>query len=398
MNGKFRQMHTPILFAVSVLVILLSIFSNTKDVWRTLFVSIAWISSFSVRKIFFSGSESGKYFGLLTCVFEMLLVFVLVFFARDEGLRYLIIITSADCLITWGIGFGLPAYLVAVIVYAAPLLSLQGEPLREALYRLFSDLPIFLFTGLISFLLHTILKNNERVEKTMSEIALRDFELAVAYDALEKANRSVEEVAILKERNRIAREIHDTVGHTITNILIETEAGNMLLPTDSELAAKKYALAREQAAKALEEIRTSVRLFTRTEEELSLEEVVTGILNDVRLHTDVTIKSDIDLPVCIPENLKQIVIRALKEGFSNAVRHGHANAFYFRLNTEGSNLFFLLQDNGCGGDNPHKGFGLIQMEKSVDEAGGIIRFSCEKDEGFEIRFELPLKRGTHEIN
>lgn len=398
MNSKFRQMHTPILFAVSVLVILLSIFSNTKDVWRTVFVSIAWISSFSLRKIFLSGSDSRKYFGLLTCLFELALVFALGFFAQDEGLRYLLLITSADCLISWGLGWGLPVYLLSLLLYAVPLISAREQLLRDALFRLFGDLPLFLFTGLISYLLFTILKNNERVEKALSEIALRDLELATAYEALEKANRSVEEVTVLKERNRIAREIHDTVGHTITNIIVETEAGNMLMPTDPEAAYGKYALAREQAAKALEEIRDSVRLFTRTEDELSLEEIVAGILHEARRHTDIAVKSDVELPDKIPGNLRQIIIRALKEGLSNGIRHGHANAFYFRLRTEDRKLIFLLQDNGSGCDDPHKGFGLIQMEKSVDEAGGSIRFSCEKDEGFEIRFTLPLKEALYEVN
>ena len=62
MNGKFRQMHTPILFAVSVLVILLSIFSNTKDVWRTLFVSIVLKEIGSSNLI---GSLAGIGFGML---------------------------------------------------------------------------------------------------------------------------------------------------------------------------------------------------------------------------------------------------------------------------------------------------------------------------------------------
>lgn len=391
-------MHTPILFVISILIILLSIFSNTKDVWKTLFVAVAWISSFSFRKIFLSGSGNRRYFGLLSSLFEMALVFLFAFFTHDDGLRYLIILTSADCLITWGTGIGLFAYFLAACLYAVPLLSMQGQDLRDALYRLFSDLPIFLFTGLISFLLYTILKNNERIEKTMSEIAIRDLELASAYDALEKANRSVEEVAVLRERNRIAREIHDTVGHTITNVMIETEAGNMLLSSDPQRAAKKYLLAREQAAKALEEIRASVRLFIKTEEELSLEDSVTGVLNDIRLHTEVTVKSDIESFRDIPVDLRQIVIHALKEGLSNAIRHGRASAVYFRLSMEHDRLVFLLQDNGCGCDDPHKGFGLIQMEKAVDEAGGNILFSFEKDEGFEIRFELPINGGSHENN
>lgn len=237
-----------------------------------------------------------------------------------------------------------------------------------------NELLIFTVVFCLATLLSTVLKKNEQ---------------------LREAGERLEEAAVLKERNRIAKQIHDTTGHSITTIIVQTELAKLKMESDPAVAKKSVDSAHQQAVAALEELRKSVRVLSGEEEMFDLLSNLRGAINATQAGTGIVVRSDID-PLDLGKERNLFLYSSLKEGLNNGIRHGKATAFYFSLKGEADGVHFLLSDNGNGGNGYHKGFGLSSMEKKAKEFGGTVEFSGTDDEGFEIRMTLPYHHKEEE--
>lgn len=220
-------------------------------------------------------------------------------------------------------------------------------------------------------------------------------ELAASKKELEKAYEVVAEVSALEERQRIAKDVHDTAGHSITTVIMQTEAARRLLessPQDVEGVRTKLVAANLQAKHALEELRDSVHLLSGRTEKLPLKDGLLAIIRESTDGTGIVIRSDID-DIALPEETERFVCNTLKEGVSNGLRHGGATAFWFELHESDGKIEFLLSDNGRGASKSFAlGFGLSAMQERANALGGAVTFETEEGEGFELRLTLPIER------
>ncbi len=215
-------------------------------------------------------------------------------------------------------------------------------------------------------------------------------ELAESKKELEKAYAVVAEVSALEERQRIAKDIHDTAGHSLTTVIMQTEAAKRILDTSPAEAKQKLIAANLQARHALEELRNSVHLLSGSVENSPLQEELLKIIHETTDGTGIVIRSEIDEITLRPAK-RRFLCNTLKEGISNGLRHGNATAFWFALKQEGDTIRFLLTDNGKGTKRGgfQKGFGLQTMEERARALGGEVEFLSDLEEGFEIALRLP---------
>ncbi|MBQ7913345.1 MAG: sensor histidine kinase [Clostridia bacterium] len=220
--------------------------------------------------------------------------------------------------------------------------------------------------------------------------AVRD--LNESQQKLQKAYEAVAEVTALEERQRIAKEIHDTAGHSITTVIMQTEAAKRIVDSNPDEAKNKLVAANLQAKHALEELRDSVHLLSGRTENQTLRSALQNIVNESTDGTGIVIRSSIQ-DVCVSAAKFRFLCNSLKEGISNGLRHGGATAFWFELSV-GEEISFLLSDNGRGmyEVNLKKGFGLTTMQDRAKALGGGVEFKTEEGEGFEIRLTLPLDK------
>ena len=223
-----------------------------------------------------------------------------------------------------------------------------------------------------------------RLSDTLKELGESKKQLEKAYDELEK-------ITALTERQRIAKEIHDTAGHSITTVIMQTEAAKLVIDTDKEAAKKNVIAANLQAKHALEELRESVHVLSGVSEREPLKSALQRIIGETVDGTGIRIRSEIE-DVSLSEEKYRFVCNTFKEGLSNGIRHGKATAFWFEVKKDGENVSFLLSDNGSGVPVAQlkKGFGLTGMEREAARLGGKLWFDSETDEGFEIHLRLPL--------
>ena len=247
------------------------------------------------------------------------------------------------------------------------------------------------FNDLVIMLVHFVLVNFSvrfyrqylRLTKALKELDESKAELQKAYDNLA-------EVTALEERQRIARDIHDTAGHSITTVIMQTEAAKLIIDSRPEEAKGKIIAANLQAKHALEELRESVHLLSGVSGKGTLKSALEDILHESSDGTGITIRSEID-DVAVSDAKYRFLCNTLKEGISNGLRHGGATAFWFELKESGGKLRFLLSDNGCGVaiNELKEGFGLSGMTGRAEALGGELWFVSEPEEGFEIHLVLP---------
>ena len=224
-------------------------------------------------------------------------------------------------------------------------------------------------------------------------------QLSVALKEADKSRARLEEVyeqltrtKVYEERNRIARDIHDNAGHSMTSVIMQTEAAKLLIDEDPEEAKNRIISANIQARNALEQMRESVHLLAGREQAVSLRDELEEIIAQTIDGTDVKARFDLD-EVEPGEEVYRFIRNSVKELLANGIRHGKATAFYIELKKTEEGIKLYVSDNGLGVDcEPKEGFGLKGIREKAEKLGGTCRFSGEKDEGFEADIALPLQK------
>jgi PAS domain S-box-containing protein len=206
--------------------------------------------------------------------------------------------------------------------------------------------------------------------------------------------------AVMAERYRIARDIHDTLAQGFTGVILQLEAVEEA--TSQKLAAKAgehLTRASELAREGLREARRSVwALRPQTLEEKDLCEALRGLVQKMTAGTPVQADFDVrgkprELPLDWEENL----LRIGQEVLTNVLRHAQASKFHAHLAFDDGEIRLNLHDNGSGFDpaGRHDGFGLQDMRERVEGMGGQLSIQSAKGEGTTISIVLPLANAFH---
>ena len=274
---------------------------------------------------------------------------------------------------------------VYVVTFGASNWFLYGESVSvlPLLSQCFNDLLILVIHFVFVNLAVRFYRQYVRLGKALKALDQSKAELQKAYDDLA-------EVTLLEERQRIAKDIHDTAGHSMTTVIMQTEAAKLIIDKNPEEAKSRIIAANLQAKHALEELRESVHLLSGISGKQTLKDALQGIINESMDGTGIRIRSDID-DAAVSDAKYRFLCNTLKEGISNGLRHGGATAFWFELKQTGKKLEFLLSDNGSGVEinKLKEGFGLTGMSSRAESLGGDVWFVSEPDEGFEIHLTLP---------
>lgn len=207
---------------------------------------------------------------------------------------------------------------------------------------------------------------------------------------LEEAYDQLSQTAVYEERNRIAKDIHDNAGHSMTTVIMQTEAAKLLIDTNPEEAKKRVISANIQAKNALEQMRASVHLLAGRTEKRTVCDEISEIAAQTMDGTNIKVRCDLS-EVELDEKRGRFICNTVKECLSNGVRHGGATAFYIELKNEENSVKLLVSDNGKGLDGQFKdGFGIKSMREGAAVFGGVVQLSSEDGEGLEVSVDLPI--------
>jgi signal transduction histidine kinase len=219
-------------------------------------------------------------------------------------------------------------------------------------------------------------------------------ELAAANQRLLHYSLLIENQATLQERSRIAREIHDSVGHALTAQSIQLENAQMFLQTDLSQTAKHLEEARSLGRTALKDVRQSVSaLRTDPLQGKSLAIALQHLIQDFQKTTQIPVRSQIQLPVDVPADFSRMLYRIIQEALTNVAKHSDATQVWLSLTQAPTHLDLCIHDNGRGFDPAQNstGFGLQSIQERTEAIGGYLALDSAVGQGCQLQIRIPFR-------
>ena len=273
---------------------------------------------------------------------------------------------------------------------------------------LLSLFPAFVFVAVFSLMFRILGIQKEHAERLLHQLEESNAELEEAHRQLQSYANEVEELTVVRERTRMAREIHDTLGHYLSILTIQLETISKLQERDPARAAVEIAEARRVASQSMQEVRNAIAALRPTSiATLSLTQAITQLGNEFEqsaTETELTLDLDTQLPPISPD-LQVALYRAAQETLTNVRKHAHASKVLVRLRYEDDLLELVVLDNGSAAssddaDNQPGGFGLIGLRERIELLGGQVMYGAAEPAGYRvcIQIHVPFKPSPGEIS
>ncbi|MFV0363766.1 MAG: histidine kinase [Suipraeoptans sp.] len=326
---------------------------------------------------------------------------------NSYGERKEILLVSSICMIIIGAFIHQLLFFIPLAIY-----NLLKNKLYPVIFLLFvqylyfwSDVGVIsiIFVSLGTILCVYLYMRTTSFEKLKSEFTKIRDDSTESTISLQKKNKALLENqdyevnnATLKERNRIAREIHDNVGHMLSRAILMTGA---LLATSKEESVK------EQASKINDTLNTAMTSIRESvhdlhDESIDLEQSSDEVIN---AFTFCSVEFEYDMGLLVQREVKYAFLAILKEGLNNVIKHSSASKVIISMVEHPAIYQLTIWDNGSNVKGKHRddnttGIGLTNIEDRVENLNGKLRIHT--DDGFRLFVTIPKQMGDkiHEHN
>jgi signal transduction histidine kinase len=224
----------------------------------------------------------------------------------------------------------------------------------------------------------------ERAEQLMAELEKANVQLA-AYAT------QAEELAMTQERNRLAREIHDNLGHTLTIVNVQIEAARVVMESDPGRALDAMNKAQDLVQKGLTGVRESVAALRESPvSNRSLGEAIASLVKETQssgIITEFEVSGDTK---ALEHKVALALYRAAQEGLTNVRRHARASRVDVRLEFQPGKVRLEIMDNGVGAVETNGGFGLLGIRERMQSLGGTLEIQTGAGKGFRLIATVPM--------
>ncbi|HLZ62820.1 MAG TPA: sensor histidine kinase [Ktedonosporobacter sp.] len=262
-------------------------------------------------------------------------------------------------------------------------------------YALQDTISLWSRIGLVALLLllfRILSAQRQRAEQLLSQLEDSRAEKEEAYQRLQRYAAEVEDLAMMRERARLAREMHDTLGHYLSILHIQLEIVSKCQQEDPARVFLEVAQARQVAAQAMQELRNAVAaLYATPTTATELRPALMHLGNEFEHgagQTSLTLDLETPLPP-LSSTLQVALYRAAQEALTNVRKHARASKVLLRLRYEDEHLELVVLDNGCGGAGEQAGqsaggFGLIGLRERFELLGGHVTYGPSASGGYSV--------------
>lgn len=309
---------------------------------------------------------------------------LIVFLGKGAGFNALVLMPLAGhavVLLPRRIGYF--SHFVIMLAYVVAVFAYSGSV--EVVWQ---GLPTFT-AGVVFIVVFTQMALNE--ESSRREVVRLLNELTEANQRLREFALQAEDLATTKERNRLAREIHDGLGHYLTTIYMQIQAARAVSANDEERAQTILVKAQNLTQEALADVRHSVAaLRSPVDGHQPLADMIGGLLEGARnagIEPELIIHGE---ERNLNPQTRWTLYRAVQEGISNACKHAKASQMWITLDYSRSDCVALeVEDNGIGPGEYKEGFGLLGLKERVNSVGGDVIIGQSKQGGFAFDIKVP---------
>lgn len=314
----------------------------------------------------------------------ILFVFCDCMYHLKKGLKYQVLLVALGLI-----------YLLAnyeIVTYFYPLVNIEeyflvyDASIRNCLIiikRLLEGFNIILF---IIFMIIYILKQiqeNEYINKKLSMVAMINKKMQKYVIVTEKFGEK-------NERKRLARELHDTIGHALAGMAVGVDACITMIDKNPQLAKAQLKIISKAIRKGMKDVRNSLnKMRPDFLQQYRLKEAIEKMKEEISDVTDLKINLNYQIDETgFDTKIEDILFRVIQESITNSIRHGLATVVDINIYKENNLLCLKIKDNGKGCKAINYGFGLKQMVERVSQIRGDINFYSEN--GFTTEIKIPL--------
>lgn len=220
-------------------------------------------------------------------------------------------------------------------------------------------------------------------------------ELEAAHARLQAYAVEIETLSVARERQRLAQEVHDSVAHVLTGLLVQLQAVRRLLQTNAGAAAARLATIEEAARHGLEEVRRAVRAMRPEHlEGVGGVEAMRRVCDQFAERTGMRVNFVTEPNLQLTPAHEVLLYRTLQECLTNAARHGRASTIWATLSAKDGRTELRVRDDGIGAGQVRPGMGIGGMQERAQAAGGQFSYHTTQEGGFEAVLELPQTRAA----
>lgn len=282
---------------------------------------------------------------------------------------YIIILLEAS--ITLPIKNGITIGVITIIV-----------SMIKFIYLVYYKFNLLNFSQMIFFLLINILimvvalfGEYNKQEKEKKDLLYK--ELLDTHKKLKEYTNEVQRLSVIEERNRIARDIHDNLGHNMTALIMQLQMADHYLQSDSLKSRELLVNSIRTAKDSLKGIREVVETLRGSTTLLSADKAFKVLTEDFSEKTGASIDLKIEGKVTNNQEALNAMYHILQEGLTNAIRHGNASKIWVQINYTDQSIAFRIKDNGKGAENIKEGYGMKGIRERVNALGGSVEFKSE---------------------
>lgn len=252
---------------------------------------------------------------------------------------------------------------------------------------------VIAFISYMIILMRNQMKENARIALLNIQLQTANIRLKEMNEQLQDYAQMTEKMAETRERNRIAREIHDTLGHTMTGLSAGIDACIAMIDFSVDATKEQLNKISLVARQGIKDIRRSVnKLRPDALEHSGLQEALEKMIEETMQVSDVKINYDCQVEVLkFNQDEEDMIYRVVQESITNAIRHGKAKKINVTLWKEDKWLNLVIKDNGIGCQEIHTGFGLIHIEERIKMLKGTVEY--DGSDGFTVTARIPIRWG-----
>ena len=258
-------------------------------------------------------------------------------------------------------------------------------------YNVLISLNMVIFIIFCVFVIQEQRGTIQEVNELYGKLSVANEELQQANIQLQKYADMKEKMGQTKERNRLAREIHDTLGHTLTGISAGIDACIAMIEIAPDKTKSQLEVISGVTREGIQEIRRSVsQLRPDALERLSLESAIQKLVKDTNTLAKTKVTFDCQVrPLYFGEDEEKAIYRVIQESLTNAMRHGQATQVEIRMWRRDGDVRLTIQDNGVGCEKIKPGFGTEHIKERIALLNGTVVF--DGSHGFLVDATIPIR-------
>jgi signal transduction histidine kinase len=316
----------------------------------------------------------------------LLVVADLMYGYRGTQQRILLLAAIAGIYLIVNYNFAVFQFRTVPLEAYAAYYNLAAQNVLKAGFNILTALNMAVFILYVLMMVQNEQREKERI-KSLNQ------QLNEANERLRAYAIEAEYAAETRERNRLAREIHDTLGHALTGIAAGIDACIATFDSAPDFSKKQLSMIRSTAQRGIVDVRRSVKKLKPSDlDRLPLYDALLEMIEGFMASTGMKIAFHSD---CVLEGMRddeeEVIYRIVQESVTNANQHGKATWVKINISRKNDELVIKISDNGKGCENIVPSFGLRHMKERVELLKGRVFYKSEG--GFQIEAVIPASRG-----